>query len=358
MRGGPHSGLQTTLPTGPDPARIYDALLGGKDNYPVDRAVASELARAKPDLKENVRANRQFLTRIVAYLTADAGVRQFIDIGAGLPTAGNVHEVAQQHDPAARVIYVDNNPQVLAHARGILAGDRRGLVEFLEADARDPERILSWSGRYLDFTQPIAVMLLGILHLIPDSDSPHRLVKRLMGDTAAGSYLAISHPASDINGRAAARGARLFAARTGMPQTNRNHQQVTQFFHGLDLVAPGIVQLSQWQDPAGTPRTVSSWGGLGRKPLSGHHRPACLAALRTERCDGRPRRRCRSWSVLPVGAAGLLAAIAAPGPGPVGSDPSPGRTWRSGHGCAEQSAPWPRHTALQLSSPCWLDAGR
>lgn len=256
------------LPDKPNPARVYDALLGGKNNFPVDRAVATELRRAKPDLAANVAANRQFLGRVVQYLATEAGISQYLDIGAGIPAQDNTHEVAQHYDPSARVVYVDNDTVALTYARAMLASTPGGAVTCVQADLRDPGGILADARPHLDWAKPVAVMLLGILYLIPDHDDPHQIVTRLMAATAPGSYLAISHPASDIHADQAARGARLYARRTGIPQTNRSREQVTRFFDGLHLAEPGVVQLSQWRPGTGTnqAQVVSSWGAVARKP--------------------------------------------------------------------------------------------
>jgi hypothetical protein len=252
-----------------NPARVYDALLGGKDNYAADRAVAARLAAAKPALLANVRANRAFLGRVVRYLAGEAGIRQFLDIGTGLPALDNTHEVAQRAAPETRVVYVDNDPVVLAHARALLVSSTPGATAYLHADLRNPGAILAEAAQTLDLSQPVAVMLLGVLYMVPDADEPYAVVARLMEAAVPGSYLAISHPASDVDADSAAEAARRYDSMLPTTQTNRTRDQVTRFFDGLQLQEPGVVQLNKWRpDPggAGLGIEISSWGGLARKP--------------------------------------------------------------------------------------------
>ena len=261
-------GLDVSDSSRANPARVYDALLGGKDNFAVDRQVAARLAAAKPALLANVRANRAFLGRAVRYLTAEAGIRQFLDIGTGLPNLDNTHEVAQRIAPESRIVYVDNDPAVLAHARAILVSQPEGATAYLHADLRDPETILAQAAETLDFEKPVAVMMLGILYMVPDADGPYPIVGRLMEAVAPGSYLVISHPASDVDADAAAEAARQYDSMLPTSQTNRNQDQVSKFFHGLRLLEPGVVQLNRWRPDANDrePRVeISSWGGLGHK---------------------------------------------------------------------------------------------
>ena len=256
-------------PATANPARVYDALLGGKDNYAADRAVAARLAAAKPALLANVRANRAFLGRVVRYLAGEAGIRQFLDIGTGLPAADNTHEVAQRTAPGARVVYVDNDPVVLAHARALLVSATPGATAYLDADLRRPGTILAEAASTLDLSEPVGVMLLGVLYMLPDADQPYDVVARLMEAVAPGSYLAISHPASDVDADAAAEAARRYDSMLPTSQTNRTREQVTRFFDGLQLQEPGVVQLNKWRPgfgDAGQGTEISSWGGLARKP--------------------------------------------------------------------------------------------
>jgi O-methyltransferase involved in polyketide biosynthesis len=251
-----------------NPARVYDYLLGGKNNYAADRRAGEELKKAKPDLVPNVLASRAFLVRAVRHLTGAAGIGQFLDIGTGLPASNPTHEVAQQAAPTAKVVYVDNDPAVLVHAQALLTSTGAGSCTFVEADLRDPEHILRLARDTLDFSRPVAVMLLGILYLITDEEDPYGIVRQLMAATAPGSYLLILHPASDIHADQAARAAGRYARRTGIAQTNRSHADVARFFDGLELMEPGVVQANRWRpirDEDARPE-LSNWAGVGRKP--------------------------------------------------------------------------------------------
>jgi len=251
------------------PARVYDFWLGGKDNFEADRIAARQVIAAQPGILFGVRANRAFLARTVRYLAGECGIRQFLDIGTGIPARDNTHEVAQFFAEDSRVVYVDNDPIVLAHARALLASGPHGATAYVDADLRDPGTILAHAARTLDFTQPVAIMLLLILHLIPDENDPYRIVARLLEAVPTGSHLVISHPASDIQAAASAEAARRYNQFVSTPQTRRNRAQVTEFFAGLDIAEPGIVQLHQWRPAPGTvapPDAISSHGGVGRKP--------------------------------------------------------------------------------------------
>jgi S-adenosyl methyltransferase len=245
------------------PARVYDYWLGGKDNFAADREAGKQAVRAYPDLVVAVRANRAFLGRAVRYLTDDAGIRQFLDIGTGIPSANNTHEVAQAGAPESRVVYVDNDAMVLTHARALLRG---GTTAFLHADLRDVEGILAKAAETLDFSKPIGVMLLAILQYIPDSDDPYGLVSRLMAAVPPGSYLVISHPASDINAEEVAESMREYNKRSPEQATPRSHAEVSRFFTGLELVPPGIVAIPGWhQDAPAAEASIAMWGGVARK---------------------------------------------------------------------------------------------
>jgi S-adenosyl methyltransferase len=250
------------------PARVYDYWLGGKDNFTADREAGDRVLAATPGLRERVRANRAFLVRAVRYLAAEAGIRQFLDIGTGIPSANNTHEVAQQTAPDSRIVYVDNDPIVLTHARALLAGGPMGSIQYIDGDVRDVASITRAATRTLDFTQPTALMLLGILHLIQDAEGPYEIVARLMDALPSGSYLAISHPASDIHpGQAEAQ--RRYNERVSTPQTLRTRAEVSRFFEGLDLVPPGLVYVHAWRpgpDDIVPPDGVSAYGGVARKP--------------------------------------------------------------------------------------------
>jgi len=248
------------------PARIYDYWLGGKDNFAADREAAELAIAANPGIRASARANRAFLARSVRYLAAECGIRQFLDIGTGLPTAANTHEIAQTVAPECRVVYVDNDPVVLLHARSRLASDPAGAAAYVEADLRDTGRILTEAARTLDFSQPVAVLLLLILHLIPDSDDPCRLVRELMAATAPGSFLVLTHVAADIEAEAMAEMARCLNRLVAQKGTTRTKAQVTAFFQDLALEEPGVVQPQHWRTGRATSRAnVPAWCGVARK---------------------------------------------------------------------------------------------
>jgi len=251
------------------PARVYDYWLGGKDNFAADREAAEAVIAVRPRMRYETRENRKFLIRSVRYLAAEAGIRQFLDLGSGIPAAPNVHEAAQQVVPTCRVVYVDNDPVVLAHARAQLVSPDEGASAFLDADLRDPEPILSEAARTLDFSRPVAVLLVAVLHLISDDEKPELIVARLMAEVPPGSYLVITQPASDINPQAVAASVQRYNSFVATPQTRRSRPEVERFFDGLDLVEPGLVQSHRWRpDPAGPAPEgdVSAWAGVARKP--------------------------------------------------------------------------------------------
>jgi S-adenosyl methyltransferase len=248
-------------------ARVYNYWLGGKDNYAADRLAGEEAISAYPGLVSSVRANRAFLARAVRYLAAEAGVRQFLDIGTGIPSANNTHEVAQSVAPDARVVYVDNDPVVLAHARALLTSSPSGATDYLDADLRDTGTILSQAARTLDFGRPVAVMLVAILHLIGDADDPRAIVRGLLDAVPAGSYLALSHVASDIEPEAMAEMAKRLNRLMAEKGTYRSQAEVTRFFDGLELLPPGVVRIQQWRPDTEAEATARAamWGGIGRK---------------------------------------------------------------------------------------------
>ena len=254
----------------PHSARVYDYLLGGKDNYEVDRMAAGQLLAVYPDLVQTLRANRAFLARAVRYLVTEAGVSQFLDIGTGIPAADNTHEVAQAAAPASRIVYVDNDPVVLAHARALLTSTPEGACDYLDADLREPGPILAAAARTLDFTRPVAVMLVGIMQFIGDQARAGEIVGELMAACAPGSYLTISHPASDIDAEQFGAATQRFneAAPPDQQMTLRDRDAVASLFAGLELVPPGLVRISEWHpdsaaDAAGP---GSLWAGIARKP--------------------------------------------------------------------------------------------
>jgi hypothetical protein len=259
----------------PNPARIYDYLLGGKDNYPADREVAEQVVAIAPVARDVVQDNRAFLRRVVRFLTREAGIRQFIDLGSGLPTQGNVHEIAQAIAPEARVVYVDNDAMVVTHSRALLAGDNTLAVQ---ADLREPDVILKHPEvrELIDFDQPIALLLVAILHFLPDDQDPLGIVARFRDALPAGSYLAISHGTRDIPTRPdisaeamaemGARVERLYQQTTASIVT-RTRPQVERFFDGFDLLDPGLVEIQRWRpDDQSSLLPGGFYGGVGRKP--------------------------------------------------------------------------------------------
>jgi S-adenosyl methyltransferase len=247
-------------------ARVYDYLLGGKDNYAADRAAAEAALKAWPDMAAGARANRALLGRMIRYLAGEAGIRQFLDIGTGIPTAGNTHQVAQEIAPESRVAYVDYDPIVLAHARALLTSNEQGATEYIDADLRDTPAILAGAAQVLDFTKPVAVMLILILHAIPDDDDPYAIVARLMDAVPSGSYLAVSHAGSDLLGQERLRGVEdAWKGRMQQQITWRTREQVARFFDGTDLVAPGLVRTEEWRPDPGSSIPTVAWCAVGRK---------------------------------------------------------------------------------------------
>lgn len=257
-------------------ARVHNYWLGGRDNFAVDRKAAEAALAANPGMIHAIRANRAFLVRAVRYLAGEEGVRQFLDIGTGLPTANNTHEVAQSVAPESRVVYADNDPMVLAHARALLSSTPEGACAYLNADLRDPDLILAEAARTLDFAQPVAIMLLGVLQQVLDADDPYGVVARLVDALPPGSFLAITHPASDVDPRSAAEAARRLNSMMAQQRQLRCEAEVARFFGDLELVEPGLVQVAEWRpDPAdarqpGGTRTFRTgrggrWAGVARK---------------------------------------------------------------------------------------------
>jgi len=262
----PPAGIDTTVA---HPARVYDYWLGGKDNFAADREAAEQVIAARPTILRDIRANREFLNRAVRYLAAEAGIRQFLDVGTGIPTSPNVHEIVQGAAPESRVVYADNDPIVLSHARALLTSTPQGATDYVEADLRRPDEILRQARQTLDFTRPVAVVLVGIMHLISDDEDPYGLTARLMDATAAGSYLVITQPASDIHADAVAEGARRYNERVATKQTRRSRAEVARFVEGLAVVDPGIVQMHRWRPEPGADvddYEVSGWAVVGRQP--------------------------------------------------------------------------------------------
>ncbi|HXS64059.1 MAG TPA: SAM-dependent methyltransferase [Streptosporangiaceae bacterium] len=264
--GTGHREIPGINPGVPHPARVYDYFLGGKDNYEADRVAAEAGIKAFPKTAESARAARAFLRRVVRFL-AEAGIRQFLDIGTGLPSGENVHQVAQSVASDARIVYADNDPIVLAHAHALLKGRREGIVAYLDADLREPEKILAEAAKTLDFAKPIGLLLLGILHNVGDEYDPPGIVRTLVEALPPGSYLAICHLTADIYPELADFAKALNERQLDAPLVLRDHAQVTSFFDGLDLLEPGVVQLSKWhpQTEIESAAAAALWGGVARK---------------------------------------------------------------------------------------------
>ena len=259
--------IDTTVPQS---ARVYDYLLGGKDNFAADRAVGDQIIERLPAVRTQVRGQRAFLARTVRYLTAEAGIRQFLDVGTGIPTAGNVHDVAQAIAPSSRVLYVDNDPIVLAHSRALLRGTPEGRLAFILADLRDPGAVLADPAlaRTLDLTQPVGLVLIGILHHLRDADDPRRIVATLVDALAPGSYLVLSQITGDFDPEAM-REVAAVVEQDGIPYVVRSKAETEPFFAGLELAEPGLVPIAVWRPDPGAqqdPRSVYVYGGVARKP--------------------------------------------------------------------------------------------
>ena len=252
----------------PHIARVYDYWLGGKDNFAADRELGEQTLQAYPNLVFSVRANRAFLARAVRFLAGEMGIRQFLDIGTGIPTANNTHEVAQRIAPDSRIVYVDNDPIVLSHAQALLKSTPEGACAYLDADLHDPDSIVAGAGETLDFGQPVAVILLAVLQFAGDDAQAGAIVNRLMEACPPGSFVAISHPASDIDAEQHAEMVRRMNESMAQQVTLRDRAAVTRLFAGLDLAEPGVVRASEWRPDteleAATPAVL--WAGVARKP--------------------------------------------------------------------------------------------
>ncbi|WP_030443233.1 SAM-dependent methyltransferase [Actinoplanes subtropicus] len=252
-------------------ARVYDYWLGGKDNFEADRAYGDDLEKRVPSIRLTARMNRLFLGRAVRFLAADAGIRQFLDIGTGLPTANNTHQVAQGIAPESRVVYTDNDPLVLVHARALLTSSAAGRTAYIEADVRNPEAILKASELTdtLDLTQPVAVMLIAVLHLVTDDDIAYPAIRSIVDAMPSGSYLVISHATGDFWPQEQVDAANATNAAHKVDFRFRSQSEVARFFAGLDLVDPGIVPVAEWRSGDDrTPERAHSniWAGVARKP--------------------------------------------------------------------------------------------
>lgn len=250
------------------PARVYDYWLGGKDNFAADRELAERSLEAAPELREIARQNRQFLRRTVRTL-AGLGIRQFLDVGTGIPTQGNTHEVAQSVMPEARVAYVDNDPIVLSHSKALLAGTTEGRIAVIQEDLRRPAAILNNPEvrDILDFAEPMAIMLVSVLQFIPDSDDPAAIVARLCAGAVPGSYLVISHPTNDFRAEAVKQ-VQASYNQAKVSATARSKAQIARFFGDLELLDPGLVRIPLWRPewpPAPNPDRIWMYGGVGVK---------------------------------------------------------------------------------------------
>jgi len=249
-------------------ARIWNYWLGGKDNYQVDREVGEQILGFVPELVRSARADRQFLLRAVQYLAGKEGIRQFLDIGTGLPTADNTHQVAQRVAPDSRIVYVDNDPLVLVHARALLTSTPQGACDYLEADARDPGAILRGAARTLDLAQPVAIMMLGILNFVLDDSEAQSVVRQLLDGVPPGSYLAISHPTTEVDAEPMTQAVQFWNQQGSAQMTLRTREEIARFFDGTDLADPGVVSCSRWRpdhDQTGEIAEVTHFCGVARK---------------------------------------------------------------------------------------------
>ncbi|AEN08400.1 MULTISPECIES: SAM-dependent methyltransferase [unclassified Streptomyces] len=252
MTAPEQDGLTPRIDTSrPHPARMYDWFLGGKDNYPVDEAMGRQMLAVEPGVPVMARVNRAFMHRATRWL-AGQGVGQFLDIGTGIPTEPNLHQVAQRTAPAARVVYCDHDPIVLAHAEALLRGTPEGAVDYVQADARDVDAILEQAGKTLDFGQPVALSMIALLHFVSDEDGAYALVDRLVSVLAPGSYVVISHLTADFHPEAARKVDEMYRANT-LTLAPRTRDRFAAFFEGLDIVAPGIVAAEAWHPELGEP---------------------------------------------------------------------------------------------------------
>ncbi|MGW2486397.1 SAM-dependent methyltransferase [Streptomyces sp. NPDC001606] len=257
-------GLNTTVAHN---ARVWNYWIGGKDNYEVDQRVGEQVAGMFPVIRAVARADREFLARAVRFLAAERGIRQFLDVGTGLPTVDNTHEIAQRIAPDARIVYVDNDPIVLVHARSLLTSSPEGATDYVDADVHDPESIVQRAAETLDLTRPVALMMLGILNFVLDTGEARDIVRRLMAALPSGSHLVLTHPTYDaeVGGEGNAAAMEFWNAHATPPITARSHAEIASFLAGLDLVEPGLVPCSQWRaGPAAA--VVPQYGAVAVKP--------------------------------------------------------------------------------------------
>ncbi|MEU9980858.1 SAM-dependent methyltransferase [Streptomyces sp. NPDC050856] len=254
----------------PHPARMYDWFLGGKDNYPVDEEMARQLLTLDARGRDMARVNRAFMHRAVRWLAAH-GVRQYLDIGTGIPTEPNLHQIAQAAAPRSRIVYCDNDPIVLAHAEALLRSTPEGATAYIQADAREPDVILERAGEVLDLTRPVALSLLALLHFVDDEDGAYDLVRRLVERLPSGSYLVLSHVTGDFDPVNAAKARAMYQER-GLTLRPRGRAEFARFFEGLELAEPGVSLTAEWHPELGEPVPVAGddpipgYAGVARKP--------------------------------------------------------------------------------------------
>ncbi|GHB61417.1 hypothetical protein GCM10010377_60400 [Streptomyces viridiviolaceus] len=259
-----HQKIDTSVPHS---ARIWNYWLGGKDNYPVDEEAGDEYTAVFPGIVTIARSSRAFLRRNIAYLVSEAGIRQFLDVGTGLPTAENTHEVAQRLAPDARIVYVDNDPMVLAHARALLYSSREGATAYIDADVTDPDRILAAAAETLDLSRPTALILSNILGHVADHDQARSIVTRLMDGLPSGSYLSVNDGSRGVD-PVFEQAQDAYNNSGAVPYNLRTVEEIATFFDGLELVEPGVVPVTQWRPEPGSPTSevIAEHGGLARKP--------------------------------------------------------------------------------------------
>ncbi|MER5211734.1 SAM-dependent methyltransferase [Streptomyces sp. NPDC002838] len=248
-------------------ARVWNYWIGGKDNYEVDQQVGEHVAGMFPIIREIARADRWFLGRSVRFLAEEQGIRQFLDIGTGLPTVENTHEIAQRIAPDSRIVYVDNDPIVLVHARTLLTSTSEGVTDYIDADVHDPDAILERASGTLDFSKPVAVMMLGILNFVLDTEAARDIARRVMATVPPGSYLVLTHPTfdADLGGEGQIPAMKFWNENATPPITARSREDIAAFFDGLHLLEPGLVSCSQWRAEPGTPAAVPQFGGVAVK---------------------------------------------------------------------------------------------
>ncbi|MET8453867.1 SAM-dependent methyltransferase [Streptomyces sp. NPDC005209] len=249
-------------------ARVWNYWIGGRDNYVADQRVGEEVAAMFPVIRDVARTDRDFLGRVVRYLAAERGVRQFLDIGTGLPTVDNTHEIAQRIAPDARIVYVDNDPVVLMYARTLLTSSPEGATAYVDADAHDPDTIVRRAAETLDLGRPVGVMMLGILNFVLDTDHAREVVRRIMAAVPSGSFLAVTHPTfdADLGGEGNVEAMRYWNEHATPPITARGRAEIAAFFEGLDLLEPGLVPCSHWRAGADSPAVVPQFGAVAVKP--------------------------------------------------------------------------------------------